>query len=376
MSSNKRVVVFAPLFKRLPTHGYGAIEKLTLERVTSLKRAGYKVQFVGPIDDLNFADEVINVEKTYKFPSNTLSRSLSLLNLSWTKYMKEFINLRRNVWDAPILSDAAAMDPFNNFFLAKNYGINRIIFFLHGNFYTSNGIGRYLFAPMDLFTNVSKKINFAPLNYALFNYMKSNGYKVKYMPSGAEFPSSDKIITTPRDYAMFIGVINQYKAPHLAIKLAKKIGIRLLLIGPSYDKVYFEKFILPNLDERIRYLGEVDRSCLDELLRNSKCLFFTSTWNEPQGLVILEALSWGVPVLSLKPGPFSGSFDMISQGETGYIGDFDDLVANSEQIFSLKRSEIQAKASSKWSWNNIIKNYYDNAITEMQSEISGMKKNA
>lgn len=371
MSFGKKVVVFAPLFNRLPTFGYGAIEKLTLERVKSLNQAGFRVQFVAPIEDLDFTDEVINIDRVFKYPSTFFSKMFWLVNLNWTKYMHTFISLKKEIWDAPILSDAGAMDPLNNYFLASNFGSDRLVFFLHGNYYITNGVGKYLFLPFDRVTNMSKRITFAPLNLSLFNYMGSHGYRVKYLPSGIDFPKIDQVIEVPEEYSVFIGTMNKYKAPHLAIRLAKKIGIKLILIGPISDANYFDEFIKPYLDENITYLGEIKRSYLNEILRHSKCLFFTSTWNEPQGLVILEALSYGVPVLALHPGLFSGSYDMIEQGETGYIGTFDEVVSQSNKILSLDRRTVQLHASSKWSWENIIEKFYGPVIKEMQDNLSG-----
>ena len=138
----KEVVVFAPLWKKLPINGYGGVEWTTLERVKYLRKIGYKVQLIANTEDFTLADEVLPIQKLYKFPKSKWDHLKWLLSFKWPKYLSSFSKISDMIWEAPILSDAAAMDPFNNYFLAYSLGIKRVLYYLHGNYYLTNGIAK------------------------------------------------------------------------------------------------------------------------------------------------------------------------------------------------------------------------------------------
>ena len=370
-TSEKRVVIFTPLFSRLPKEGYGAIEKITLERATILKKFGFKVQMVGPIDDINIADEIVNIRKIYNFPSTNFLKYYWFVSLKWTKYIHQYIKVAPHVWDAPILSDSVCMDPFNNFFLAKNFGIGKMLFFLHGNNYLTNGKGGLFFKPFDRITSASKKTYYGVLNKRLNKLMLDMGYKSRYMPNGVLFPEKSAVVSDPENYFTFIGGINENKSPHLAIKIAKLLNLNLKLIGPIQDTNYFKEYIRPYLNDNISYLGELNRSQMNNILRWSKGLFFTSIWNEPQGLVILEAISYGIPVIATHSGYYSGTYDMVENFKNGFIGNVDEIIKNFKEITSLNRKNIFTQGRIKWSWDNITRTYHLPVIKEISESNAG-----
>ena len=108
-----------------------------------------------------------------------------------------------------------------------------------------------------------------------------------------------------QQYLSFIGRLAPVKGPHLAIEVAKKTGIPLKIAGeiqPMY-KSYFESEIKPQIDGRfIEYIGEADLATKNELLGNSLAMLFPIQWNEPFGLVMIEAMACGTPVIGLNYG--------------------------------------------------------------------------
>ena len=107
------------------------------------------------------------------------------------------------------------------------------------------------------------------------------------------------------DYLLFIGRMIHKKGVHHAIKIAKKTGRKLLIAGPARnqrEKDYFEKKVKPHLNDQIQYVGPVGGKAKQELLSKAYCVLFPSIWNEPFGLVPIEALACGTPVLSLNYG--------------------------------------------------------------------------
>ena len=122
-----------------------------------------------------------------------------------------------------------------------------------------------------------------------------------------------------REYLSFLGRIAPIKGTHIAIEVAKKSGIPLKIAGevqPQF-RPYFDKEIKPHIDGKfIEYVGEVDLQQKDELLGNSQALLFPVQWNEPFGLVMIEAMACGTPVLAL-PGGAVG--EIVRDGISGFV---------------------------------------------------------
>jgi glycosyltransferase involved in cell wall biosynthesis len=98
---------------------------------------------------------------------------------------------------------------------------------------------------------------------------------------------------------LFLSRISPEKGPHLAIEVAKKLGMRLIIAGnvDTVDEQYFRKEILPRIDgDQIKYAGEVDFERKIELLTEAYCLLAPITWAEPFGLFMIEAMACGTPV--------------------------------------------------------------------------------
>lgn len=104
------------------------------------------------------------------------------------------------------------------------------------------------------------------------------------------------------NYLLFLGRLIEEKGVHLAIKVAQKTGKSLIIAGTLNDQEYYNSKIKPHLNKRIRYVGPVGGSEKRDLLSKASCVLFTSTWDEPFGLVLIEALASGTPVLGFKRG--------------------------------------------------------------------------
>ena len=120
-------------------------------------------------------------------------------------------------------------------------------------------------------------------------------------------------------YLSFIGRIAPIKGTHLAIDVAKRTGIPLKIAGdvqPQYRE-YFEAKIKPEIDGKfVEYIGPADLRAKNELLGNSMAMLFPIQWNEPFGLVMVEAMACGTPVLALPGGSVP---EIVKNGISGYI---------------------------------------------------------
>jgi glycosyltransferase involved in cell wall biosynthesis len=122
-----------------------------------------------------------------------------------------------------------------------------------------------------------------------------------------------------QQYLSFIGRIAPIKGTHLAIEVAKRTGIPLKIAGDIQPifRDYFEAKIKPHIDGKfIEYIGLADLEAKNELLGNSMAMLFPIKWDEPFGLVMVEAMACGTPVLSLAGGSVP---EIVRDGISGYI---------------------------------------------------------
>ncbi|MFO0765150.1 MAG: glycosyltransferase family 4 protein, partial [Patescibacteria group bacterium] len=122
----------------------------------------------------------------------------------------------------------------------------------------------------------------------------------------------------PDDYYLYIGRITEEKGIHHAIEAAKAAGVKLVIAGRSWKNGdYWHKNVEPHIDgDRIRYVGEADLERKIELFRNAKALLFPTQYDEVFGLVMIEAMSCGTPVIGWNSGAVP---EVVQHGETGFV---------------------------------------------------------
>lgn len=123
------------------------------------------------------------------------------------------------------------------------------------------------------------------------------------------------------DYALFLGRFTEAKGPHLALQAAHEAGIPLVLAGKCSEppeQAFFEKEVRPLLTERDHLFGMADATAKRKLLANARCLLFPIRWEEPFGMVMIESMVCGTPVVALRGGAVE---EVVIDGVTGRICD-------------------------------------------------------
>ena len=126
----------------------------------------------------------------------------------------------------------------------------------------------------------------------------------------------------PGEYLAFIGRFSATKQPHEAIRIALAAGWPIKLAGTLYDQVdrpYWDAQVGPYLDDpRVEVVGEVDDAQKNDLLGNARALLFPIDWEEPFGLVMIEAMATGTPVIGYR---FGAVPEVVDEGVTGFVVD-------------------------------------------------------
>lgn len=175
--------------------------------------------------------------------------------------------------------------------------------------------------------------------------------------------------TGPRTHFTFLGRIARVKGTHIAIEVAKRTGIPLKIAGeiqPMF-RSYFEQQIEPHIDGKfIEYVGEADLEMKNELLGSSLGLLFPIQWDEPFGLVMIEAMACGAPVYALPGGSVA---EVVEDGVSGYIfHSLDELVERASAAREFDFKQVRPYVMEKFSVANMVQSYAD-----LYMEIAGTR---
>jgi glycosyltransferase involved in cell wall biosynthesis len=142
-------------------------------------------------------------------------------------------------------------------------------------------------------------------------------------------PVSDYTRAEHKDeYVAFLGRMAPCKGADLAIEVARRAGVRLKMAGEVQPlfREYWERQVVPFVDgDQIEYIGEADFAMKNALLAGARALLFPIQWDEPFGLVMIEAMACGTPVLAFRGGAVE---EIVRDGINGWIcRDVDEMVA-------------------------------------------------
>jgi glycosyltransferase involved in cell wall biosynthesis len=163
---------------------------------------------------------------------------------------------------------------------------------------------------------------------------------------------------TKDDFALFLGRFCPEKGPHLALDAAHSAGIPLVLAGACVepgDRGYFEQEVIPRMTDGDRVIGRVGGLAKRDLLAAARCLVFPIRWEEPFGLVMIEAMVTGTPVVALRAGSVD---EIVVDGKTGYVcNEPSDLGAALEAVGDIEPDACRAHVQEFFGIERMVAGY-------------------
>jgi len=162
-------------------------------------------------------------------------------------------------------------------------------------------------------------------------------------------------------YLAFLGRISPEKGPNRAIEIAARAAMPLKIAAKvdRVDQAYWEEIIRPMVDahRNVEFIGEIGDQDKAKLLGDAAALLFPVDWPEPFGLVLIEAMACGTPVIAFRRGSVA---EVLEDGTSGFIVDtIEDAVTAVRRIGSLDRAKIRADFEQHFTVERMARDYLD-----------------
>lgn len=330
-----RIAQVSPLWESVPPAAYGGIELVVSLLTDELVRRGHEVTLFATEDSQTLA-RLAGIHPHGLRLDNVQEPSVyELLELTQVYQRAQEFDIIHSHVGFPALAFA----PF-----VKTPTVHT----LHGNF-TADNQKLFRQGRSQSFVSISnaQREPRLGLNYVATVYNGIDSSLHRFYPQPSETP-----------YLAFLGRISPEKGTHHAIEIAKSSGWTLKLAG-KVDRVdvdYYEQAIKPHIDgEQIQYLGEANHDQKNFLMGNAVATLFPITWREPFGLVMVESMAAGTPVIALELGSTS---EVIDSGKTGFLCQtIDECVAALDRIREIDRGACRRHVEQKFGVEQMVNGY-------------------
>ncbi|MEP6910186.1 MAG: glycosyltransferase family 4 protein [Actinomycetota bacterium] len=333
------MAVLSPVWFPVPPTGYGGIELVVSLLADGLVEAGHEVTLFASGDSLTKANLAYVFERA---PSELIGRSLPELRHAMACYRRagefDVINDHSGITGAALggLVDTPVVHtvhgPLDTHEAQDAYGAIAE---------TSRGVGL-----ISISENQRRPMPDLPWVATIPNAIDLSLYPCKPHPG---------------EYLLFLGRFSPDKGAHRAVAVAMELGMPLKLAGKNREpkeRQYFAEFIEPHLGRGgIEYLGEVTHGQKVELLQDARATLFPIEWEEPFGLVMVESMACGTPVIATRYGAVP---EVIEHGRSGIIVDnYRQIAAALEQADALDPWECRRYVEERFAPERMVGDYVD-----------------
>jgi glycosyltransferase involved in cell wall biosynthesis len=333
-----KIAQIAPLYESVPPRLYGGTERVVSHLVEALVKLGHEVTLFAAGGSLTTGTLVSSRDQALRLDRSPLKSDLA-------SHMAMLFELRQRTHEFDVLHFHVDLLHFP--FFERMAG--ETVTTLHGRLDLKDLPGAYQRWPHFPLVSISNHQRL-PIPYAHWMQTIHHGL----------LSTSYDLNPAPGQYLAFLGRISPEKRPDRAIAIAIAAGLPLKMaakIDPA-DSEYFEREIRPLLDHPlIEFLGEIGDQDKNDFLGNARALLFPIDWPEPFGLVMIEAMACGTPVIAWRCGSVP---EVIDEGLTGFIVDTEaQALAATEQVLALDRRRIRAVFEQRFSADVMARHYLD-----------------
>lgn len=347
MRKKLKIAQVAPIWYPIPPPKYGGIERIVFYLCEELKKLGHEVILFAS-GDSKVSVKLRSWRRNHlakdKIPWHDVFLELEHLAFSFSQ-VKNFDILHCHIGPKSF--------PFSNFVQTP------LLWTFH------NPILPKPKAPIFEFLKRYKN----KINAVFISKAHKKLCKIKFKNSFVIYNGIDlnlfKFNPKPRDYFLWVGRVEPYKGIENAIYVAKKLKIKLLLVGKMdpEKREYFEKKIKPNLNEKIKYLGEISQKKLIKIYQNAIATLYPIEWQEPFGLIMAESMACGTPVIVFDLG---SAREIVKNEKTGFVVPFlnkkgqknlEGFIEAVKKVKKIKREDCRKWVEENFSIKKMVKNY-------------------
>lgn len=333
-----KIAQIAPLAERVPPKLYGGTERIVSYLTEELVRQGHEVTLFASGDSITSAELVSCTELALRLAPqvrDTIPYQVMLLE-EVRRRSREFdvLHFHIDMLHFPLVRDFA----------------DRTVTTLHGRLDLPDLQPFYRAFPDMPLVSISdhQRLPMPPVNWVGTVYHGlDHGLPFTPQPAG--------------DYLAFLGRISPEKRPDRAIEIARRAGVKLKMAAKvdEADHAYWTEHIEPLIrnSPHVEFIGEINEQQKADFLGNARALLFPIDWPEPFGLVMIEAMSCGTPVIAFRCGSVP---EVIDHGRSGFIVDtLDEAVDAVGQLSHLSRATVRQTFDRRFTAERMARDYVE-----------------
>lgn len=333
-----KIALVAPLVESVPPFKYGGSELVVALLARGLKELGHHVTLFASGDSKALADRLVSVIP-YSIRSDPRIKSVHdvmILQAEWVRKSADRFDIIHNHTDTFLLPITKSIK-------------TPVVTTFHGKLFLNEQHRVYKEFSNVGYISISKnqRVSMPDLNWlgTVYNGIDINQY---------HFNRGKR-----KDYLLFLSRISPEKDPLTAIMIAKATRMKLKLVAKidPVDEDYFKSSIEPLIDgKQIQLIGEVTPEEKAKFYEEAKALLFTINWPEPFGLVMVEAMASGLPVIARSVGSVP---EIVIDGKTGFLRkSIKELAQAVKKIDAIDPMACRAQAE-KFSYQKMTQNYLE-----------------
>lgn len=334
-----RIGLIAPPWLPVPPPGYGGTEAVIDPLATGLQARGHDVLL------FTTGDSTCPVPRAWVREGSAMER----LGQSVVE-VHHLLHAYERLRDVDVVHDHTALGPV----LARGRFPGPLVATHHGPF--SRDLG-------EIFQRVARYAAVVAISH---DHASRAPFPVTAVVHHGVRPADFTVGAGDGDYLLFLGRFSPDKGAREAAEIAHAAGVPLIMAAKKREQAeidYFDKEIAPLLGQQIRYVGEVGMREKQDLLGSARALLNPIRWPEPFGLVMIESLACGTPVLTLRSG---AAPEIVTDAVTGFVcGTDDDLQTAIGRIDQLDRAACRRAVETHFCAERMVDEYeriYEDAV--------------